>query len=67
MMISIDITLNQPYERYAMMMILILSPNGLAVEISICEDEMFQKNINKKLRGNYFDTSITKLDISQHN
>jgi hypothetical protein len=51
MMISIDITLIQPYERYAMMMILILSPNGLAVKISICEDEIFQMNINKKLRG----------------
>jgi hypothetical protein len=31
---SIDITLNQQYERYAIMMILILSPNGLVVEIS---------------------------------
>jgi hypothetical protein len=47
---SIDATLNQPYELFAMMMMLILSPNGLAVEISICADEIYQKNINTILQ-----------------
>jgi hypothetical protein len=37
----INATLNQPYELYAIMMMRLPSPNGLAVEIYICEDVPF--------------------------